>query len=84
MKYTHVVSIQKRGEYRERVHQKSRDEGLYIQGNALDANERVEDFNPIVNLRKDWAKLSNNDNLKFNVKSWNDSTLLLRIHNLHD
>jgi hypothetical protein len=38
MKYSHVVSVQKKGEYRERLVQKSRDEGLYIQGNSLDAN----------------------------------------------
>ena len=41
MKYSHTVSIQKPQEYKERLIQKQRDQGLYIQGNALDANERV-------------------------------------------
>ena len=83
MKYTHVVSVQNK-DYKERLIQKNRDEGVLVQGNALDSNERVEDVSPIEDIRREWTSLSILDNVKFNVKPWNDSTLLLRLHNLHD
>lgn len=83
MKYSHTVSVQKPNEYKERLIQKQRDEGMYMQGNALDANERVQDISALP-IRDEWAALSNLDKIKFNVKPWNDSTLLLRLHNLHD
>jgi len=37
-----------------------------------------------VTKRNEWNQISNLDNLKFTIRPFNDSTTIVRIHNLHD
>ena len=34
--------------------------------------------------REKWAKLTNIEEIKLLIKPWNDSTVLVRVHNLND
>lgn len=82
-KFTHWISVQNTN-YEERTIQKMYDQGLYLQAHELPEVSRIEDITEEWKARTDWATLSQIDNLKFNVRAWNDSSMLLRVHNLHD
>lgn len=55
-----------------------------MQGNLIQPNERVQDLNYDFSLRDKWAKISGIDGMKFTIKPVNDSTVILRVHNLDD
>ncbi len=55
-----------------------------IQGNTLSPNARVEDNEIDVAKRNQWNSVSNIDDLKFTIRPFNDSTTIVRVHNLND
>ena len=60
------------------------DQPLLIQGNEIAPNERIEKSVSNFEEREKWAKLTNIEEVKLLIKPWNDSTVLLRVHNLND
>jgi hypothetical protein len=44
----------------------------------------VEEFDADFVERNKWNGISNIENLKFSIRPFNDSTTILRVHNLHD
>lgn len=86
LKFTHYLTVQN-NDYRERKLQIQYDTGLFMQGKLSNrtytsSRNQTED----AAKRGAWTKLSGLDtgNLKFSLRAWNDSTLLFRVHNLHD
>ena len=71
-------------DHNERKLQTLYDQPIYMQGNQLQPNERVEEPNYDFSLRDKWASVAGIDSLKMLVKPWNDSTVTVRIHNLSD
>jgi hypothetical protein len=82
-KYTHTITV-KNKDYNERKIQRRYDQLLFIQGNSLSADLKIDDFEADFSLRNKWNRVSNIDNLKFSVRPFNDSTTIVRVHNLHD
>lgn len=82
-KYTHTVTVQNK-DYNERKIQRRYDQPLFIQGNVISPNARVEEFDADFFERNKWNGISNIENLKFSIRPFNDSTTILRVHNLHD
>ncbi len=70
--------------YNERKIQRQYDQPLFIQGNTVSPSERIEDADVDIEKRNEWNQLSNLDDLKFMIRPFNDSTTILRVHNLND
>ena len=74
-------------DYQERRLQIRYDTGLFLQAKQVPRtyenprNELVDSA-----TRGVWTAMSklDNPNIKFSIRAWNDSTLLMRVHNLHD
>lgn len=82
-KYTHTITVQNK-DHNERKIQRQYDQPLFIQGNLFSANQRVEDTEIDISKRNQWNGISNLDSLKFSIRPFNDSTTILRVHNLND
>ena len=82
-KFTHWITIDNKN-YNERKIQALYDQPIYVQGNLIQPNERVEEPNYDFELRDKWAQVSGFDHVKLLIKPWNDTTTTVRIQNLHD
>ena len=61
------------------------DQPLIIQGNSVDPNERVavNDY-VLTDTKRQWEEKVGLNRVKFQIKPWNDSSVLLRIFNMWD
>lgn len=72
-------------DYQERRLQIRYDTGLFLQAKQVPRtyenprNELVDSPEALTAMSK-----LDNPNIKFSIRAWNDSTLLMRVHNLHD
>lgn len=84
MKFTHHISVQNK-DFKERKLQVQYDSPLFVQGRQLSKPAEAPG-QPDMSLRGQWTTLSKLDsgNLKFSLRAWNDSTLLMRVQNMHD
>lgn len=82
-RYTHTVTVKNKN-YNERVIQRLYDQPVFIQGNLISPNKRVEQTDINFNIRNLWDSKTNINNIKFNFRPFNDSTTIVRIQNLHD
>lgn len=82
-KYTHTVTV-KNSNYNERNIQRRYDQPLLVQGNAIPVGKQLDPAGSDFNKRAQWNSASNIENLKFSLRPFNDSTTILRLHNMHD
>lgn len=69
----------------ERKIQKRIDEPVLIQGNFVNGGlGGFEDSLKMKESRLKWEKKSGYKDVKFTVKAWNDSSVLLRVNNMND
>lgn len=80
-KYTHVITAQNKNR-NERKIQRVRDQSLIIQGSK--PNSRPVGSQRNLAKRAEWEQISNISPLKFSVRPFNDSTVILRIQNMDD
>lgn len=61
------------------------DQPLIIQGNSVDPNERVavNDY-VLTDTKRQWEEKVGLNRVKFQIKPWNDSSVLLRVFNMWD
>lgn len=61
------------------------DQPLIIQGNSVDPNQRVavNDY-VLTDTKRQWEEKVGLNRVKFQIKPWNDSSVLLRIFNMWD
>lgn len=64
--------------------QRINDELVFIQANTLLSNERVEEMQDISELDRLFEDISGIKDIKMNIRFYNDTTVLLRLHNLND
>jgi hypothetical protein len=74
----------KNTDYNERKIQRRYDQPLFVQGNKLSPDKVVDSAATDFEKRNQWNAVSNIDNLKFSIRPFNDSTTILRLHNMHD
>jgi Cft2 family RNA processing exonuclease len=82
-RYVHTITVNNK-DNNERKIQRRYDQPLFIQGNALSSNARVEEFDVDFETRDEWNGVSNINGLKFTVRPFNDSTTVVRVHNMDD
>ena len=82
-KFVHYITVENKNNNERRI-QFLYDQPLLIEGNQISPNERVEEFKSDYNKRERWAQFSGLEKVKLFVRPWNDSTVLMRVHNLHD
>lgn len=61
------------------------DQPLIIQGNSVDPNQRVavNDY-VLTDTKRQWEEKVGLNRVKFQIKPWNDSSVLLRVFNMWD
>lgn len=61
------------------------DQPLIIQGNSVDPNQRVavSDY-VLTDTKRQWEEKVGINRVKFQIKPWNDSSVLLRVFNMWD
>lgn len=61
------------------------DQPLIIQGNSVDPNQRVavNDY-VLTDAKRQWEEKVGLNRVKFQIKPWNDSSVLLRVFNMWD
>ncbi len=83
-KFVHYVTVDNL-DNNERKIQKLYDEPLIIQGNLVSSSEQIEiEENHLISGRIKWEEKVGLNKVKFQVKPWNDSSLLLRVFNMKD
>lgn len=83
-KFVHHVTVDN-ADANERALQKMRDEPLVIQGSAVSSSERVTAENhQLTSARSEWETKTGINDVKFQVRPYNDSSVLLRVFSMRE